>query len=107
MAAVIVHKSLAKGLVGEILQVTGYRGGDPIAGGIGIAAEAADHFCASHLCNIGGCDFRSGYVVACVYFFGDRFVVAGLVDVAEMQHATEYPIAALFASLRIGQGVES
>ncbi|MNZ35861.1 hypothetical protein D3C78_532680 [compost metagenome] len=107
MALIVVGEAVEDGLVGHFLHVAGHRGGDAEAFGVGVATVAADHFGAGHFGDVRCIHFRRGHVVAGVERLGQGCLVAGFVDLAQLVHAAEDPVAALLGAHRVGQRVEA
>ncbi len=107
VALVVGNQTGMHRIVGDFLQVARNRGGHAEAFGVGIAAVAADHLGAGHFGDIRCVHFRRRYVIAGVQRLGHGAFVSGLVDLAQLVHAPQDPVASLFATRRVGQGVEA
>ncbi len=76
MALVVLDQPAVQRIIGRDLALAGNRGVDPEAIRIGGAAEAADHFCACHLGDIGGVELRRCSVVPSGLRFGQGLPIA-------------------------------
>src|SRR5690606_21047525 len=106
VALVVLDQALGHGLVGSNLPLAGGGGVDAKAFCIGIAAEAANHFGASHLGNIGRLELRRSTVIGRIHFLGQGLLVAGFINAAEPVHAAQNPVASFLGARWIGQRVE-
>ena len=105
VALVIDHQAGAQGVVGQGLQATVDRGVDMIAVDISVGAEPLEHLQARHLGDIGRLHLGVGTMVASGDGRSDRFVIGGLVDAAQVQHALQNPVAPDPGPLGVGDGV--
>ena len=106
MAGVVLQQRLAQRRVGGALEPAVEGGPDLVAGGVDLLAVVLLHVRAHHLRDVGRLDLDG----ETVHLRGHRgvagFVVLGLVDVAELQHAPQHVGPAHDRLLRVGDGVE-
>ncbi len=107
VALVIIGQAIEDGLVGHFLHVTGHGGGNAEAFGVSVAAVAANHFRASHFRDVRCIHLGRRHVVAGVEWLVQGGLVAGLVNLVQLVHAAQDPVAALFGAHRVGQWVEA
>ena len=99
VASVVGHESVDHGLLGELLQFAVDGGVDVITVGVGRHAVAFEHFLA---CHFGGV-VRGEAQLRAVVLGAGRLPHGGgpvlLLDIAQRQHTSQNPVAALLAGL--------
>ena len=94
MAGIVVDQAASQRIARHRLEFAVQGGIDAVAAGIGLITKALDGILARHLCHVIGFDLDLGHVTPC----SDRLLYGGLVgrlvDIAQMAHAVEDPVAA-------------
>ena len=106
VADVVLHQPLAQRRVGGVLEPAVDGRVDLVSRGVGIVTVCLFHVRPRHLRNVGRLHLDGEPVQRRAHRRVVGFVVLGLPDVAELEHAPEHVVAAHHRAFRIGDGVE-